>query len=53
MWKADAIPDNPALQVVELPGVDHGLQVTGDPGASLAALRQMTDALTGWLRRVG
>jgi hypothetical protein len=52
MWEADAIPDNPALQVVELRGVDHALQVTGDPGASLDALRQMTQALTGWLQPI-
>lgn len=52
MWKRDAIPDNPALQVVELPGVDHALQVAGDPGASLDALRQMTEALTDWLQRL-
>jgi hypothetical protein len=52
MWKGDAIPDNPALQVVELPGVDHALQVAGDPGASLDTLRQMTEALTAWLQRV-
>jgi predicted alpha/beta-hydrolase family hydrolase len=52
MWDANAIPDNPALQVVELPGVDHALQVAGDPVASLDALRQMTEALTGWLRQV-
>jgi predicted alpha/beta-hydrolase family hydrolase len=52
MWKADAIPDNPALQVVELPDVDHALQVAGDPVASLEALRQMTDALTGWLEQI-
>lgn len=52
MWEADAIPDNRALQVVELPDVDHALQVAGDPVASLEALRQMTDALTGWLQRI-
>lgn len=52
MWRRDAIPDNPALEVVELPGVDHALQVPGDPGASIEALRQMTDALTGWLEPV-
>ena len=52
MWKADAIPDSPALQVVELPDVDHALQVAGDPVASLEALRQMTDSLTGWLQRI-
>jgi hypothetical protein len=52
MWKADAIPSNPALQVVELPGADHALQVAGNPRASLDALGQMTEALTGWLRRI-
>jgi hypothetical protein len=52
MWKRELIPDNPVLQIVELSGVDHALQVAGDPGASLDALRQMTEALTGWLQRV-
>jgi hypothetical protein len=52
MWKGNAIPANPAVQVVELPGVDHALQVAGNPGASLDALRQMTEALTRWLQRL-
>lgn len=52
MWKADAIPDNPVLQVVELLDVDHALQVAGDPVASLDALRQMIEALTAWLQRI-
>jgi hypothetical protein len=52
MWKANAIPDNPALQVVELPDVDHALQAAGNPVASLDALRQMIEALTGWLQRI-
>jgi predicted alpha/beta-hydrolase family hydrolase len=52
MWRADAIADNPALEVVELRDVDHALQVAGDPVASLHALRQMTEALTGWLQRI-
>jgi hypothetical protein len=43
---------HPALEVVELPDVDHALQVAGDPVASLDALRQMTEALTGWLQRI-
>jgi pimeloyl-ACP methyl ester carboxylesterase len=51
MWVRDAIPDNPALEIVELPGLDHGLQVEGDPAASLDALRQMVEALTDWLKR--
>jgi len=52
MWRADAIPDNPALEVVALPGVDHALQVAGDPIASLEALRRMIEALTEWLRGI-
>jgi hypothetical protein len=53
MWKSDAIPDNPTLEIVELPDVDHALQVAGDLGASLDALRLMTEALSGWLQRIG
>jgi pimeloyl-ACP methyl ester carboxylesterase len=45
MWIRGAIPDNPALEVVELPGVDHALQVPGDPTASLDALRRMVQAV--------
>lgn len=52
MWTPEVIPDNPALRVVELPGVDHGLEAPGDLSTSLDALRQMTEALTGWLRRL-
>lgn len=52
MWKRDAIPDNPSFEIVEVSGVDHALQVPGDPGASLDALRQMTDTLRGWLQRL-
>lgn len=52
MWKCDMVPTNPVLEVVELPDVDHALQVAGDPVTSLDALRQMSEALTGWLRRL-
>jgi pimeloyl-ACP methyl ester carboxylesterase len=52
MWRAVDIPDNPALELVELPDVDHALQVAGDPIVSLAALGQMTRALTGWLEQL-
>src|SRR5205807_1103031 len=38
MWVGEAIPSNPALEVLELPGVDHALQVAGNPSASLDAL---------------
>jgi hypothetical protein len=44
-WRPDAIPNNPALQVIELPGFDHALQVPGDPLASLEPLRYVVDAV--------
>jgi hypothetical protein len=47
MWVREAIPSTPALEVVELPGVDHALQVAGDVAASLDALRTMVHALAG------
>ncbi len=45
VWRRDAIPPNPALEILELPGVDHALQIPGDPGASLDALRGSTEAI--------
>jgi pimeloyl-ACP methyl ester carboxylesterase len=45
LWRREAIPDNPALQILELPGLDHALQRPGDPRASLDALRQLADAV--------
>jgi len=44
-WQAGAIPTNPALDVLELPGVDHVFQVPGDPLASLDALRQIAESV--------
>lgn len=45
LWRREAIPDNPALEILELPGLDHALQRPGDPRASLDALRQLADAI--------
>ncbi len=45
MWVRSAVPDNPALEVLELPGVDHALQVPGDIAASLDALKRMAEAV--------
>lgn len=45
LWQRDAIPENPALEVLELPGLDHALQRSGDPQAGLDALRQLTEAI--------
>jgi predicted alpha/beta-hydrolase family hydrolase len=45
LWRRDAIPENPALEVLELPGADHSLQRRGDPHANLDALRKVADAV--------
>ena len=44
-WLTDALPANPELQVLELPGVDHSLQVAGDLSASLDALRRLAESV--------
>jgi hypothetical protein len=44
-WRPNEIPSNPALEVIELPGLDHALQVPGDPLASLDTLRHVVDAV--------
>ena len=40
-WAEGELPDNPLLEVFELPGLDHSLQVSGDPLASLDVLRDV------------
>jgi pimeloyl-ACP methyl ester carboxylesterase len=44
-WQPDAIPTNPVLEVVQLPGLDHALQIPSDPVASLDALHQITESV--------
>lgn len=53
LWDATAIPGNPMLEVLELAGVDHALQVPGQPSASLDALGQMVRAVERFLSLVG
>jgi hypothetical protein len=50
-WDAGAVPDNAALEVLELPGLDHLLEAPGDVAASLRALGTVTDAVAGFLAR--
>src|SRR5262249_28259676 len=45
LWRARSIPDNPALDVLELPGADHAVQIPGDPLASLDALRSVAESV--------
>ncbi len=51
-WGEAELPDNPLLEVLELPGLDHSLQVSGDPLASLAVLRDVTQRLGAFFDRV-
>ena len=51
-WGGAALPDNPLLEVLELPGLDHSLQVSGDPLASLDVLRDVTQRLGAFFDRV-
>lgn len=44
-WRRDAIPDNPALEVIELLGLDHALQVPGDPLGSVEPLREVVEVV--------
>jgi hypothetical protein len=51
-WSDGELPENPALEVLELDGLDHALQVKGDPLASLDVLRTVTDRTGAFLERV-
>ena len=49
MWKPDALVQAQGLEIVELPGLDHGLQVPGDPSASLKALEEVASLVQRFL----
>ncbi len=48
-WGEGELPENPLLDVLELPGLDHSLQVSGDPLASLDVLRDVTQRVGAFL----
>jgi hypothetical protein len=48
-WSGGTLPDNPALDVLELPGLDHSLQVSGSPSSSLDVLRTVAERVSSWL----
>lgn len=50
-WGQGRVPDNDALETLELPGLDHSLQVEGDPLASLDVLRTVTERIGAFLDR--
>jgi hypothetical protein len=51
-WGEGRLPDNPLLEVLELPGLDHSLQVSRDPIASLDVLRTVTQRVCAFFDRV-
>jgi hypothetical protein len=51
-WGEGELPDNSTLEVLELPGLDHSLQVEGDPLASLDVLCTVTERLGAFFDRV-
>lgn len=52
-WADGRCPANDMLEILELEGLDHSLQVDGDPRASLAALGQVTERVGAFLERAG
>jgi hypothetical protein len=51
-WRLDALPENPMIEVLDLPGADHAVQVPGDLRASLDALTRLVDGITRFVDRV-
>jgi hypothetical protein len=52
-WGDGTVPEGPAIAVLELEGLDHSLQVEGDPLASLDVLRAVTENVSAFLSRLG
>ncbi len=48
-WADGARPANDLLERVEFDGLDHSLQVEGDPLASLDVLREVTERVAAFL----
>jgi hypothetical protein len=51
-WADGPAPGNPALEVLELDDLDHSLQVSEDPLASLGVLRDVTARVGAFLERL-
>jgi hypothetical protein len=48
-WRPDALPEHALLELEQLDGLDHGLQLPGDPLASLKALRTVAKRIDRFL----
>lgn len=52
-WRPDGLPERAGhLEVLELPGVDHGLQVPGDVAASVDALARLSAGVAEFVDRL-
>jgi len=51
-WAGGAVPENASIEVLELEGLDHSLQLTGDPIASVDVLRDVTARVGAFLERL-
>ena len=51
-WSNGEQPGGDAVEVVEFDGLDHSLQVEGDPMASLDVLREVTERIGAFLSKV-
>jgi hypothetical protein len=51
-WSNGGQPRGDAVELLELDGLDHSLQVAGDPLASLDVLRQVTERIGAFLARL-
>jgi hypothetical protein len=52
-WSGGRQPEGDAIEVVELDGLDHSLQVPGEPLASIEVLRQVTERIGAFLDEQG
>lgn len=51
-WLPDRVPDNPAIEVLELAGMDHAVQAPGDPRASVDALARLVDGIARFVQEL-
>jgi len=51
-WGEGTVPKNPALEALELPGLDHSLQVSGSPSSSLDVLQTVTRRVSSFFERL-
>jgi hypothetical protein len=51
-WGEGTMPEAPTIATLELPGLDHSLQVEGDPLASLDVLRNVIEHVGAFLSRL-